>query len=66
MILPINPLNGFKSIYSHHPSGNKHGGVASFYKEILPLFERNDCSFDPMHCHGNPYWKEKGFLYCYM
>ena len=44
--LPINPLNGFKSIYSHHPSGNKHGGVAIFYKEILPLFERNDLSFD--------------------
>ena len=38
--LPINPLNGFKSIYSHHPSGNKHGGVALFYKENLPLFER--------------------------
>ena len=44
--LPINPLNGFKSIYSHHPSGNKHGGVALFYKENLPLFERNDLSFD--------------------
>ena len=38
--LPINPLNGFNSIYSHHPSGNKHGGVALFYKENLPLFER--------------------------
>ena len=44
--LPINPLNGFKSIYSHHPSGNKHGGVALFYKENLALFERNDLSFD--------------------
>ena len=29
--LPINPLNGFNSIYSHHPSGNKRGGVALFY-----------------------------------
>ena len=44
--LPINPLNGFNSIYSHHPSGNKRGGVALFYKENLPLFERNDLSFD--------------------
>ena len=44
--LPINPLNGFKSIFSHHPSGNKHGGGALFYKENLSLFERNDLSFD--------------------
>ena len=32
---PSNPLNGFKSIFSHHPNGNKHGGVALFYKENL-------------------------------
>ena len=28
--IPSNPLNIFISIYSHPPSGNKHGGVALF------------------------------------
>ena len=44
--LPSNLLDGFKSIFSHHPSGNKRGGVALFYKDNLPLVERNDLSFN--------------------
>ena len=44
--LPSILLNGFKSIFSHHPSGNKRGGVALFYKENLPVVERNDLSFN--------------------
>ena len=35
----INPLNGFKSIFSYHPSGNKQ-------VQIISLFERIDLSFD--------------------
>ena len=44
--LPYNLLDGFKSIFSHHPSGNKRGDVALFYKDNLPLVERNDLSFN--------------------
>ena len=44
--LPSNLLDGFKSIFSHYPSGNKRGGVALFYKANLPLVERNDLSFN--------------------
>ena len=44
--LPSNLLDGFKSIFSHHPSGNKRGGVALFYKDNLPLVDRNDLSFN--------------------
>ena len=40
--LPSNLLDGFKPIFSHHPSGNKRGGIALFYKDNLPLVERND------------------------
>ena len=44
--LPSNLLDGFKSIFSHHSSGNKHGGVSLFYKDNLPPVERNDLSFN--------------------
>ena len=40
------PSSLFKSIFSHHPSGNKHGGVALCYKDNLPLVERNDSTFN--------------------
>ena len=44
--LSSNLSDGFKSIFPHHPSGNKRGGVALFYKDNLPLVERNDLSFN--------------------
>ena len=34
--LPTNLFYGFKSIFSHHPSGNKHGGVALFFQGKSP------------------------------
>ena len=44
--LPSNLLDGFKSIFSHHRSGNKRGGVALCYKDNLSLVERKDSSFN--------------------
>ena len=42
--LPSNLLEGFKSIFSHHPGGNKR--VSLFYKDNLSLVEKNDLSFN--------------------
>ena len=60
--LPINPLHGFKSIFSDHPSGNKHGGVALIYKEKLSLFERNNLSFDECIVTENHIGRKKVFF----
>ena len=44
--LKNNLLDGFKHHFSHHPSGNKHGGVGIFYKDTLPLIIRDDLAFN--------------------
>ena len=44
--LPENLLDGFKHHFSHHPSGNRHGGVGIFYKDTLPLVIRDDLAFN--------------------
>ena len=41
-------MEGYKFEHLYHLSGEKHGGVGIFYKEILPLKIRKDLCFDEL------------------